>query len=145
MRYNKSNLAFGVFLAAGIAGLASDFGLGAWRGWKNAHTLSHFFFGLGFPFPWMVIFSANRKANRKIWQVALDDKARHYLGDGFWLGVLITEGWSLWNEIIVYRVRNPAHPSDWHHWLADLAGIAMAYAVFQIIKRFSAITSPQSR
>jgi hypothetical protein len=137
MRHNKSALAFCIFLFAGVAGLVSDLGLGAWLGWKDAHTLSHFCFGLGFPLLWVAICSAKRKANRKAWQIAFDDKVMRRLGDGFWLGVAITAGWSLWNEIIVYQVYNPSHPADWHHWFADHAGLITAYTVFQAITRRS--------
>lgn len=135
MCHNKSALAFCVFLAAGIAGLISDLGLGAWWGWKDAHTLSHFFYGLGFPFFWVTIFSTKRKTNRKNWQIAFDNNVVRHLGNGFWFGVAITAGWSLWNEIIVYLVYNPGHTADWHHWVADQVGIITAYTVFKAMTR----------
>lgn len=141
MRHNKSALAFCIFYTAGVAGLLSDFGLGAWWGWKDAHTLSHFCFGLGFPLLWVAFCSIERKENRKAWQIAFDDKVARRLGDGFWLGVAITAVWSLWNEIIVYQVYNPVHPADWHHWFADQMGIITAYAVLQGLTRRSAVPS----
>lgn len=133
----KTTFAFSFFLASAVAGLVSDFGLGAVWGWKDAHTLSHFFFGLGFPLLWVSIFSMERNANRKHWQIAFDDKVFRRLGDGFWVGVAITAGWSLWNEIIVYQVYNSRHSSDWHHWFADQVGIISVYAVHKgMNKRF---------
>jgi len=140
MCHNKSAFALNIFIAAGVAGLVSDFGLGAWWGWKDAHTLSHFCFGLGFPLFWVAIVSVKRKTYRKPWQIVFDDKVIRRLGDGFLLGVAITAIWSLWNEIIVYRVYNPAHSADWHHWFADQVGIITAYATLQVIKRRSVAT-----
>lgn len=131
MFQNKSTIAFSVFVAAGIAGLGSDFVLGAWWGWKDAHTLSHFFFGLGFPHFWVAIFSAERRPNRYGWQISFDNYVAKCFGDGFKLGVAITASWSLWNEVIEYHLYNPVHPADWHHWIADQAGIIAAYAVLQ--------------
>lgn len=133
--HNKSAFALIIFIAAGVAGLVSDFGLGAWRGWKDAHTLTHFFFGLGFPFYWVTIFSSERKANRRSWQIAFDNNVSRHLGDGFWVGVSVTVVWSLWNEIIVYWVYNPGHPADWNHWVADHVGIMASYAILKAISR----------
>jgi len=135
MRLDKPALAFCIFLAAGVAGLVSDLGLGAWWGWKDAHTLSHFFYGLGFPLFWVAIFSMKRKASRKTWQIAFDNNVFRHLGNGFWFGVAITAGWSLWNEIIVYLVYNPGHATDWHHWVADQVGIITTYAVMKAMTR----------
>ena len=144
MGHHKSTIAFYIFIAAGIFGLVSDFGLGGWWGWKDAHTLSHFFFGIGFPFFWVSICSVKRRKNRKAWQIAFDGKVMGRLGDGFWLGVAITASWSLYNEIIVYQIYNHVHPSDWHHWLADQAGIITAYVIFNRIVHPSDVAAIRS-
>lgn len=137
MRVNKSKstLAFCILLGAGIAGLCSDFGLGAGASWKQAHTLTHFFFGLGFPFYWVGLFSGGLKASAKPWQITINNKITRHLGDGFWLGAAITSIWSTGNEIIVYWIYNPTHGADWHHWAADQIGSFFAYQLCKAISR----------
>ena len=119
----------GIFVFAGIAGLMADLLLGAWLGWAEAHTLAHYCFGVGFPMFWMALFSLERKTTRWHWQVAIDQYFFRRFCDGFWLGVAITAGWSLWNELLVYLVMNPRHGLDWHHWVADQAGIVTGFLI----------------
>lgn len=124
----KSDAAFSVFLAAAVAGVSVDLG-GAMLGWTQHHTMAHFFFGLGFPFVWVTIFSIKRKEDRAKWQIHFDSKFTSPFGDGFWLGGAITMVWSMWNEILVYRIYNPKHPADWHHWMADHLGLLTGYVL----------------
>ena len=130
----KSEAALFIFLTAAVAGLASDFG-GALIGWPHHHTMAHLFFGLGFPFLWVAIFSMKRDAVRAQWQVEFDSKFVRPLGDGFWFGASITAIWSIWNEILVYQIYNPTHGADWHHWMADHIGLLIAYSLLLVFLR----------
>lgn len=134
MRLEKASAAMTAFLAAGVAGGASDIFLGLWLKWSDAHTLAHFCFGLGFPLFWVGLFSVERKV-RWSWQATFDRKFVSRFGDGFWLGAFITAGWSFWNEILVYLICNPTHPADWHHWFADQIGLLVAYQIRNALTR----------
>lgn len=53
------------------------------------------------------------------------------IGNGFLFGVVMTEAWSLGNEIIIYLVKNPRHGPDWGNWFSDVAGLLTAYLVYR--------------
>lgn len=135
MSNNKSIIALCVFSFACIAGLVSDFYWSRWVGWNVAHTFSHFCFGLGFPFIWVVIFSSCPHGDFQTWGQRLYDHVLGWVGDGFWLGVGLTELWSIEHDVFKYPLSNPTHGSDWHHWLADLVGIIVAYRVYRGITK----------
>lgn len=131
---NFSIVSFLIFSLSGLVGLLlGDYYLGAHLGLEHAHTFAHFCFGLGFPFLWVSMFAGGRKAGRQQWQINFDNRFIRPFGCGLWLGVAITALWSVWNEIIVYWLFNPSHSADWHHWGADLGGIAAAFAVFRVL------------
>lgn len=129
------SLAAGVFLAtfviAGGVALLGELLLGIMCGWRHAHTLSHYLFGLGFPLGWAAIFVSPRAERLKSWQVGLASWSDRHYQKGFWIGAAITEIWSTWNELFAYLVLNPSHTLDWHHWIADLSGVVTALIFFQ--------------
>lgn len=54
-------------------------------------------------------------------------------GNGFWVGIIICEAWSIGREILVYWVLNPKHGADWGHWASDLAGMLTAYMIYRFL------------
>ena len=117
-------------VAAGVA-IVNELVFGILFVWNDAHTLSHYLFGLGFPLSWASIFVAPRAEKLHPWQLRLARRCDRHYRKGFLIGAAITGLWSTWNELIVYLVRNPAHPLDWHHWLADFAGIITAFLIYK--------------
>ena len=130
-RFRAAGLFFTTFIVAGGVALLNEWFVGIVGGWRHTHTLSHYFFGLGFPLAWASIIVSPRAEKLKGWRVELAGWCDQHYKKGFWIGAAITEIWSIWNELLVYLMRNPSHALDWHHWIADLSGIFTAFLVYR--------------
>jgi hypothetical protein len=151
MRNETLSISLSILVITLIIGLVSDFYVSKFVGWTVAHTFSHFCYGLGFPFLFALLFVEMATAKSSdahlmwmkrwfgrvpmwiSWLMRLSERVLSWVGNGywvgFWVGVFATEILSIRGEIGWYYLNNPAHGSDWHHWLADLLGIVAAYWV----------------
>lgn len=124
------SLFFGIFALAGLVALLNEVFLGIVYGWAQAHVFSHYLFGLGVPMVFASMSAFPARPAKKEWLIKLQRRFDVHAWKSFWVGVVFTEVWSTWNELVIYMLKNPAHGLDWHHWLADLTGIVTAVLVY---------------
>lgn len=59
----------------------------------------------------------------------------------YWCGIAVLLYWSYQNELAVYWNKTPPRAGDWHHWTADLLGLATMY----MVRRYLYLAAPFPR